>query len=161
MENNKTKISGFIIHHKDGVERSGKRLTEKGKELLGIKQEVFFCLFVCFFLRRACRMIIWGCKCCCCVPKSAWGSAGLSGFPVLAQELTCQSEHDVAANLPNVMVYASLMLRLNSSANTLTCFSFGDILCKCKRISCDESHLINSYNLEEFLLLALPANCLK
>ena len=49
MENNKTKISGFIIHHKDGVERSGKRLTEKGKELLGIKQEVFFvCLFVFF-----------------------------------------------------------------------------------------------------------------
>ena len=100
-------------------------------------------------------------KCCCCVPRSAWGSAGLSGFPVSAQELTCQSEHDVAANLPNVMVYASLMLRLNSSANTLICFSFGDILCKCKRISCDESLLINSYNLEEFLLPALPANFLK
>ena len=96
------------------------------------------------------------------MPRSAWGSAGVSGFPVLAQGLTCQSERDVAANLPNVMVHASLMLRLNSSpANTLICFSFGDILCKCKRISCDESCLINSYNLEEFLLPALPANCLK
>ena len=43
----------------------------------------------------------------------------MSGFPVLAQGLTCQSERDVAANLPNVVVHASLMLRLNSSpANT-------------------------------------------
>ena len=34
MEKNKTKIlSGFIIHE-DGVERSGKRLMEKGKELI-------------------------------------------------------------------------------------------------------------------------------
>ena len=44
MEKNKTKIlSGFIIHE-DGVERSGKRLMEKGKELLGIKQQFFFFL---------------------------------------------------------------------------------------------------------------------
>lgn len=57
------------------------------------------------------------------------------GFPVLAQGLTCQSEYDVAANLPNALVFASLVLMLNSSpANTLICFSFGDIRASVKEL---------------------------
>lgn len=84
------------------------------------------------------------------------------GLPVLACGFTCQSEPNVDANFPNVMVFASLVLTLNSCpVNTLICFSLGDIPCKCKRISCDESRLINSYNLAEFLLPTLHANCLK
>ena len=84
------------------------------------------------------------------------------GFPVLAQGLTCQSEYDVAANLPNALVFASLVLMLNSSpANTLICFSFGDIRASVKELVVMKGHPINSFNVAEFLLPALSANYLK
>lgn len=163
MEKNKTKIlSGFIIHE-DGVERSGKRLMEKGKELLGIKQQFFF------FLKESTqddhlRVSVSAVAACqdqprevlACLASLFW----LKGLPVRVSVMLPPTFQMSWYMLPSSS--SSSVLRLNfSPANTLTCFSFGDILCKYKRISCDESCLNNSYNLEEFLLPALPANCLK
>lgn len=78
------------------------------------------------------------------------------------QGLTCQWAWPCRQPSKQGGVRSHYISCLNSSlVNTLTCVSFGGRRCKCKRISLDESRPINSYKLAEFLLPAIPANCLK
>lgn len=99
-----------------------------------------------------------------CVPKSVWGSAGLSHFhylglrAYLSEWAWCcrQPSKQGSVCSPHTSCLNFLLLIFSHVV-----FFFLGIQCKCKRISFDESRPINSYNLAEFLLPVIPANHLK